>query len=146
MSSFFKKIGQTLHLFVYFVLFHMTNIAQKLTINDKSVDGVLGTWTPGGRMVGTDKSTELFIMNIFLYFSPDEGLKRLVEMQFNDSLYYWKRKNNFWNFGKKFSSRARRRRRRRNLFLLKIFLLHFLFSKYFLGRGWGRPVSLPNLL
>ena len=28
------------------------------TVNDKSVDGVLGTRIWGGRMVGTDKSTE----------------------------------------------------------------------------------------
>ena len=31
-----------------------------ITINDKSVDGVLGTQTRGGRMVGTDESTELW--------------------------------------------------------------------------------------
>ena len=30
-----------------------------LTINDKSVDGVLGTLTWGGCLVGMDKSTEL---------------------------------------------------------------------------------------
>ena len=30
------------------------------TINDKSVDGVLGTQTQGDRMVGTDESTELW--------------------------------------------------------------------------------------
>ena len=30
------------------------------TINDLSVDGVLWTQTQGGRMVGTDKSTELW--------------------------------------------------------------------------------------
>ena len=31
-----------------------------LTINDKSVDGVLGTQTQGGRMDGPDESTELW--------------------------------------------------------------------------------------
>ena len=31
-----------------------------LSINDKSVDGVLGTQTWGGRMVGADESTELW--------------------------------------------------------------------------------------
>ena len=40
-------------LFVYFVLFDKTN----MSINDKSVDSVLGTRTRGGRMVGTDEST-----------------------------------------------------------------------------------------
>ena len=30
------------------------------TINEKSVDGVLGTRTRGGRMVGADESTELW--------------------------------------------------------------------------------------
>ena len=29
------------------------------TINENSVEGVLGTWTRGGRMVGADESTEL---------------------------------------------------------------------------------------
>ena len=37
----------------------MLNIAQ-IDYNDKSVDGVLGTQTGGGRMVGTDESTELW--------------------------------------------------------------------------------------
>ena len=30
------------------------------TINDKSIDGVLGTQTQGGRMVGANESTELW--------------------------------------------------------------------------------------
>ena len=49
-------IDQTLPLFVYFHSFLMTN----LTINDKSVDGVLGNRTQGGRMVGADESSELW--------------------------------------------------------------------------------------
>ena len=56
---FLKKWAKPgLFLFI-FRSFHTTNIAQK-TIDDKSVDGVLGTQTQGGRMVGTDKSTELW--------------------------------------------------------------------------------------
>ena len=35
------------------------------TINDKSVDGVLGTRTRGGRIVGADESTELWTTEIF---------------------------------------------------------------------------------
>ena len=50
-------MGQILPLFVYFRSFHMTNMAQML--NDKSVDGVLGTQTRGGRMPSADESTEL---------------------------------------------------------------------------------------
>ena len=30
------------------------------TINDRSVDGVLGTWSRGSRMVGADEATELW--------------------------------------------------------------------------------------
>ena len=52
-------MGQIRPLFVYFRSFHNANIAQ-IDCNDKSVDGVLGTQTRGGRMVGTDKSTELW--------------------------------------------------------------------------------------
>ena len=52
-SIFFKKMGQTLPLFVYFVLFshHMYKYRTNLAINDKSIDGVLGSRTRGGRLV-----------------------------------------------------------------------------------------------
>ena len=53
-------MGQTRPLVVYFCSFHMTNIAQFLTFNDKSKDGVLGTRTQGGLIVGADESTELW--------------------------------------------------------------------------------------
>ena len=49
------KKGPTRPLFVYCLSFHMTN----LTINDKSVDDVLGIRTQGSRIVGIDNSTEL---------------------------------------------------------------------------------------
>ena len=54
-SSFF--IGQTRPLFNYFRSFH--KYSTNLTINYKSIDGVLGTWTRGSRMVDADESTEL---------------------------------------------------------------------------------------
>ena len=38
----------------------MTNIVQKLTINGKSIDGVLGIRTWDCIMVGEDESTELW--------------------------------------------------------------------------------------
>ena len=52
-------MGLTRPIFVYFRPFlnTMTNTVQSLTI--KSIDGVLGTPTRGGRMVGSDESTEL---------------------------------------------------------------------------------------
>ena len=55
----FLKIGQTRPLLVYFVLFshHLDKYSTNLTIDDKSIDGLLGTQTRGGRMVGTDEST-----------------------------------------------------------------------------------------
>ena len=46
-------------MFVYFRSFYVTNIAQIVALNYKSIDGVLGTQTLGGRMVGIDKSTKL---------------------------------------------------------------------------------------
>ena len=51
-------MGQTRPLFLYFRHFlnPMTNTVQNLTL--KSVDGVLGTRTWGGNMVGADESTE----------------------------------------------------------------------------------------
>ena len=58
----FKKVffnGPTRPLFVYFCSFHMNKCSTN-TINEKSIDGVLGTRTRGSRMVGADKSTELW--------------------------------------------------------------------------------------
>ena len=45
--------------FCLFRSFYITNISL-IDYNDKSIDGVLGTQTRGGRMVGTDESTELW--------------------------------------------------------------------------------------
>ena len=56
-----EKWAKPGHFFVYFRSFHKTNIAQIcLKVNDKSVDGVLGTRTQGGRMIGIDESTKLW--------------------------------------------------------------------------------------
>ena len=58
-KTYFFKNGQNPASFCLFLFFsidkHYTN-----TINEKSIDGVLGTRTQGGRMVGEDKSTELW--------------------------------------------------------------------------------------
>ena len=54
---------QTRPLFVYFRTFHneKTNAySTNLTVNDKSIDGALGTRTRGGRTEGADESTELW--------------------------------------------------------------------------------------
>ena len=57
-----RNLGFSLSVSLLFVLFTnaMTNIAQLeyVTINDKSLDGVLGNQTRSGRMEGTDKSTK----------------------------------------------------------------------------------------
>ena len=45
--------------FCLFSSFSHDKYSTNLTINDKSVDGVLVTRTQGGRMVSSDKSTEL---------------------------------------------------------------------------------------
>ena len=50
-------MGQTLFLFIFVLSYDKYSTK---TINDKSVDGVLGTQTQGGSMVGTDESTELW--------------------------------------------------------------------------------------
>ena len=52
-------MAQTRPLFVYFCSFNMT-YSTNLTINDKNEDGVLGTRIRGRRLVGADKSTELW--------------------------------------------------------------------------------------
>ena len=49
--------GQTPASFCLFLFFSHDDSTN--TINDKSIDGVLGTRTQGGRIVDTDESTEL---------------------------------------------------------------------------------------
>ena len=51
------------------------------TINDKSVDGVLGTQTQDGRMVGADKSTELWRQPLILRLN--------VFVTFKKHIYVW---------------------------------------------------------
>ena len=55
----FKWSKPRLFLFIFF-LFACQILSTNLTINDKSIYGVLGSWTWGGRVVGTDESTELW--------------------------------------------------------------------------------------
>ena len=54
---FFKKMGQCRPLFFYFRSFLVNTISIQI---EKSVDGVLGIQTQSRRMVGADKTTELW--------------------------------------------------------------------------------------
>ena len=60
LGKIFVKKCQTRPLFVYFSFFSHDKYITNLIINDKRVDGVRGTRTQGGRMVGADESTELW--------------------------------------------------------------------------------------
>ena len=51
---FLFKNGPNPASFCLFSFFSHDKFSTNLTINDKSVDGVLGTRTRGGRMVGAD--------------------------------------------------------------------------------------------
>ena len=55
-------MGQTLPLFCLFSFFsqYKDKYSTNLTKDDKSIDGVLGSQTWGGRMDGADESTELW--------------------------------------------------------------------------------------
>ena len=57
-TRFFKWAKPGLFLFNSF--FSHDKYSTNLTINDKSIDGVLGTWTWGGRMLGANESSELW--------------------------------------------------------------------------------------
>ena len=58
--NFFLKKWAKPGLFLFISFFSHDKYSTNLTINDKSIDGVLGTRTRGGRMVGADESTELW--------------------------------------------------------------------------------------
>ena len=57
---FLKKNGPNSASFCLFSFFSHDKYRTNLTIKDKSIDGVLGAQTRGGRMVGPDESTELW--------------------------------------------------------------------------------------
>ena len=60
-------MGQNRPLFVLFSFFSHDKYSTN-TYNDKCVDGVLRTWTRGGRMVGADNSTMvIFFQNEFAH-------------------------------------------------------------------------------
>ena len=56
--NYFFKNGPNPASFCSFWFFSHDKYSTNLTINYKSVDGVLGTKTQGGRMAGSDESTE----------------------------------------------------------------------------------------
>ena len=56
----FFKNGSNPSSFCSFLFFSHDKCCTNLTINDESLDGVLGSRTHGGRMVGTDKSPGLW--------------------------------------------------------------------------------------
>ena len=59
-TIFFKWAKPGLFLFIFVLFSHrMDKYSTNLTINEKRVDGMLGSRTRGGRMEGTDQSTEL---------------------------------------------------------------------------------------
>ena len=64
--SFFKKMGRSRPLFVYFPSFLVT-ISMQI---EKSIDGVLEIRTRCCRMVGADKTTELWRPHISYILSP----------------------------------------------------------------------------
>ena len=59
-NLFFCKNGPNPASFLFLFSFFSHDKDSTNTLNEKGVDGVLGTRTRGGRMVGTDESTELW--------------------------------------------------------------------------------------
>ena len=56
-SNLKRDLGQSRPLFVYICSFLITISIIEI---EKSIDGVLGIWTRGHRMVGADETTELW--------------------------------------------------------------------------------------
>ena len=76
-SSFFK-MGQSRPLFVYFCYFLDTISIIQI---EKNINGVVGIQTRGRRMVGADKTTELWRTPNILFF--------YLDMSYCDFLFYW---------------------------------------------------------
>ena len=88
MSILFLKKWAKPGLFLFISFFSHDKYSRNLTINDKSIDGVFGTRTRGGRMVGTDESTELwrhppilicYTLELFFLFWTGEAPTALVK-------------------------------------------------------------------
>ena len=77
---FFKKTGPNPASFCLFSVFSNDKYSTNLTINHKSVDGVHGIRTWGGRMVGTDESTQ----NLFI--TSASGYLRTFSILYNPQI------------------------------------------------------------
>ena len=86
--NFFKWAKPALFLFI-FVLFsdRMDKYSTNLTINEKSVDGMLGTRTQGSRMEGADESTELWRHPIYFIFWSNFPINVVVAQLVERSLH-----------------------------------------------------------
>ena len=81
-------MSQPRPLFVYFRSFHMANIAQILTLNEKSVDGVLGTRTWDGRMVCAVCFLEKISIRVTLVSNDTHFKPRMSEEKIDVLLHY----------------------------------------------------------
>ena len=70
-------MDQSRSLFVYFCHFLDTISIMQI---EKSIDGVLGIWTQGHRMVGADETTELW-RPPYLLFALQHSLFKMVQFQ-----------------------------------------------------------------
>ena len=59
-STFYPCLQPSENYLVSFLFVSHDKYTTNLTLNDTCLDGVLETWTQGDRMVGTDKSNELW--------------------------------------------------------------------------------------
>ena len=97
LNSFFKKWANPC-LFLFILFFSHDKYSTNLTINDKSIDGMLGTQTRGGRMVGEDESTELWRHPICWIVYSDWVVHIIWPVLSNKSTYYniaWLHCSNF---------------------------------------------------
>ena len=77
--TFFFKNGPNPASFCLFLFLSHDKYSTNLTINDKSIEGVCGTQTRDGRMVGADETTELWWHPIWLTCLTGFGLTRQVK-------------------------------------------------------------------
>ena len=84
---FFLKNGPKPASFCLFSFFSRDKYITNLTVNDKSIDGVLGTRTRGGMMEGADESTELLRHPIAILFTRNGFFNEDEEHFIRDKLF-----------------------------------------------------------
>ena len=88
-ASFFLKNGPNTATFCLFSFLSHDKYSTNLILNDESIDGVLGIWTLGGRMVSMEESTELWICQFYDETKSHKNKNKVSPVSNFETIFQW---------------------------------------------------------